>query len=338
MRDSKAIAEIQSLYRSSDRRWILGFSGGKDSTAVLKLVFNALLELNRPLEKPVTVVYCDTGVEIPVIRDFVRKTLRNLSREVRDVDLPIETRCVQPRLSDRYFVKVIGRGYPPPTSKFRWCTNRLRIDPVQSVVRAIGGSSSLVLLGVRYGESDARDKAMDKHLVPRTPFLRQAGGTDTLIYSPIRSYSLVDVWDTVSPDAAPRSIDATTLASLYRGTSGECPVVRDQRGAPCGAGRFGCWTCTVVRKDAAMINLVESGTTAMQPLLEFRDWLALMRDDPKNRWSKRRNGAVGLGPLTMAARKLILRRLMLAEEKSGMKLILRSELRAIESLWALERS
>ncbi len=43
------IADIQEQYLADDRVWVVGFSGGKDSTTLLQLVFYALKGL--PKEK-----------------------------------------------------------------------------------------------------------------------------------------------------------------------------------------------------------------------------------------------------------------------------------------------
>src|SRR6266508_3667917 len=137
-RNSRSIAVIQREYHRSSEPWVLGYSGGKDSSALLKLVFLALLGL-RKCPKPVTIVYCDTGVEIPVVRNLVSATLGNLVTEAQEARLPIVTEIASPELTDRYFVKVIGRGYPPPSNKFRWCTDRLRINPVNKVLRRVSG-------------------------------------------------------------------------------------------------------------------------------------------------------------------------------------------------------
>jgi DNA sulfur modification protein DndC len=119
-KEASALRLITTEYENAKLPWFLGYSGGKDSSAVLKLVFQALSSA-RKHPFPITVLYCDTGVEIPVIRTYVMATLQRLTIEARRYKLPIVTRVLQPKLKDRYFVKVIGRGYPPPSNKFRWC-------------------------------------------------------------------------------------------------------------------------------------------------------------------------------------------------------------------------
>lgn len=327
---------IADEYRKSEAPWILGFSGGKDSSALLRLVYNALMAVKRP-KIPVTVLYCDTGVEIPVVASFVRRTLRQISVEAKVSGLPLSTNTAKPRIEDSYFVKVIGRGYPPPTNKFRWCTNRLRIEPVQRAIARMSDRGALVLLGVRHGESPERDRTLSGLRTDRPYFLHQRGGKDTMVFAPILRYSTKQVWETLESYLLPRSLDAYRLGDLYRRASGECPIVRDPQGAPCGKGRFGCWTCTVVRKDRGLTGLTEDGYPELQPLLDFRNWLQEMRDETEYRCRRRRNGAPGPGPLTLDARQLILRKLHAAERKAGIKLIRTGEQDLIYRLWADDR-
>ena len=335
---AEAVDLIAAEYLRNDTPWFLGFSGGKDSSAVLKLTFQALTKLRRPI-KPVSVVYCDTGVEIPIVRAFVLRTFRHLVQEARAAGLPLRFKAVSPRLEDRFFVKVIGRGYPTPTNKFRWCTDKLRIRPIEQVLARGKHSHRVVLLGVRRGESVERDKTISKHTLAGQVYLRQAGRPNTLILSPILGFDTEDVWDTLLRPFAPHGIDAHALARLYKSASGECPIIRDPQGTPCGKGRFGCWTCTVVRRDRAVENLVKvEGFEELRPLLEFRNWLSQIRDEPAYRARFRRNGAPGLGPFTMRARKEILARLLRIQAGTPWQLVADVEVRAIRMLWKSDLS
>jgi DNA sulfur modification protein DndC len=328
---------ICQQYVASEVPWIVGFSGGKDSSALLRLAYTAIARAKPQNHQPVVVVYCDTGVEIPVVSGIVRGTLRRLSREAKKEGLPLQVRIARPRLEDSYFVKVIGRGYPPPTNKFRWCTDRLRIAPIQRTIAKIAGPEALVLLGVRLGESPERDRTLQDLKTDRPFMLLQRGAARTTVFAPILNYSTRDVWDTLQLLPSPKALDSKRLAALYRETSGECPIIRDPQGTPCGKGRFGCWTCTVVRSDRGMLGLVQHGYEDLKPLLEFRNWLQDMRDQPNYRCSLRRNGRNGPGPLTLEARRLILRRLRRAETRAGMKLITEREVRLIQVLWKRDR-
>jgi DNA sulfur modification protein DndC len=329
------IQTIKEEYQRSDLPWFVGFSGGKDSSAVVKLLFCALLEL-RARHRPVTIVYCDTGVEIPLVRRLVSSTLSELREEARVAGVPLRIRLARPHVQDRYFVQVIGKGYPPPTNKFRWCTDRLRIKPVQRILQRVG-NAGVVLLGIRRGESAERDRTIASCI--RGPYyLRQEGASKTQVFAPIIDYTIDDVWSTLTLLAEPRSIDGRRLALLYKQASGECPIIREPTGSPCSKGRFGCWTCTVVRRDRTVEGLVRDGSGQLEPLLAFRNWLQQIRDSPAWRCKFRRNGTVGPGPFTITARRMILTRLLDTQKRVPWQLISKEELRLIERLWHLDAS
>jgi len=328
----RTIDLITREYRKTVAPWYIGFSGGKDSSALVKLVFLSLMQF-ADRARPITVVYCDTGVEIPIVSSLVRSTLRSLAREAEAFSLPLRIRIATPRLEDRYFVRVIGRGYPPPTNKFRWCTDRLRIAPVQRILRN-EGSGGVVLLGVRRGESPERDRTIASNRIHgRRYFLRQSGGSGSLIFAPLIHYETEDVWATLASSALPCSIDARRLALMYRHAAGDCPIVREPQSTPCASGRFGCWTCTVIRRDHTVEMLVGEGNPELQPLLEFRNWLQRVRDRSEWRCPRRRNGRSGPGPFTLRARRAILTRLLAVQSESPWRLITNPERAAIEALW-----
>jgi DNA sulfur modification protein DndC len=334
---SQTLAEIRKELRNHPEPWVVGFSGGKDSSCVVKLIYLALLGA-PDRRNSVTILYCDTGVEIPLVRTFVWQTLTGLSIEAKKNGVPLECNVASPPLRDRFFFKIIGRGYVSPTNKFRWCTDRLRIHPVQSFINKIPGGEKIVVLGLRRGESQERDKTIARHRTKHGNYFRQSGAARTLIYTPILRYSVEDVWNVLANCSPPGSIDCQRLLALYRHANGECPIVRDADATPCAGSRFGCWTCTVVRRDRAMESLIESGYEAMRPLLDFRNWLIHFRDDPKQRWSTRRNGCVGPGPFTIAARRTILRRLLATQQTVGFQLITPEEIVAIKQEWELDRT
>jgi DNA sulfur modification protein DndC len=330
--NEQTISCIQEEYQSSPHPWHIGFSGGKDSSTILKLTFLALMKL-RDHDKDVKVLYCDTGVDIPIFRSLVEKTLNLVEQEAKLYNIPIKTEIAVPITQDRYFAKVIGKGYPPPTNKFRWCTDRLRIKPISRILQTTSSGANVVLLGIRKGESLERDKTISKHETGKDYYYRQSSNASTIIFAPIINYSTEDVWATIAYNPIPKSIDAVELMTLYRHSSGECPIIKDPKGSPCGKGRFGCWTCTVVRKDKAVQSLVEEGYTQLEPLLSFRNWLIQIRDNPAYREKKRRNGQNGPGPFTVKARKEIFFKLLEAEQLSGYKLLTQEEIVFIKECW-----
>ncbi|WP_127018619.1 phosphoadenosine phosphosulfate reductase family protein [Flagellimonas beolgyonensis] len=328
-KDRKAIDIIKKEYLKDDCPWFLGYSGGKDSSALLKLVIIALNELNS-YHKEITVIYCDTGVENPIITEYVYETIEGLKSECFNLGLPIRYEIAVPKLEDRFFVKVIGRGYPTPTNIFRWCTDKLRINPVKQIIDE--HPKATVLLGIRKGESEQRDRTISKHAKTEY-YLSQSGSSKNQIFSPIINHNLKDVWSTIKFNSFPNSLDSQKLGEIYKDAGSECPVYREVPGKSCGSSRFGCWTCTVVRKDKSISNMIENGYYELKELHEFRNWISKFRDNPEFRCGRRRNGQKGLGPLTLKGRKIILEKLLETELKSDMKLINEEELIRIKELW-----
>jgi len=326
---------VADEYARSTVPWVIGYSGGKDSSLVVKLVFEALMRLRRRAA-PLHVVYCDTGVEIPIVASFVRSTLRGIEQQARRDGMPLTCHVATPPIKDRFFVRVIGRGYPPPTNKFRWCTDKLRIQPIQRLMSKVAGKRFLVVLGVRQSESEERKRVLSRHSTSTTFYYQQSQREDRLLFCPIVDFDSSTVWEGLFYLKRPESIDVHKLGNLYRQAAGECPVVREAQGSPCGQGRFGCWSCTVVRKDRAVQGLVREGYANLRPLLEFRNWLMQIRDRLDYRCIFRRNGSPGLGPFRLRARKEILRRLLYAESTSGIRLIGKREIDAIRALWAVD--
>lgn len=327
------LARIMGAYKIDREPWIVGYSGGKDSTAVLKLLFQSMIRI-RGYRKPITVIYCDTGVEIPLASSLARRALRGLEREAQDFGIPIRTRVLSSPIKERFFVKVIGRGYPPPTDKFRWCTDRLRIDPVSRFMKSEGLESATIILGVRESESATRQLTLIQNRTDDRFWNLQRGVSNRRLFMPILDYSIQDVWNVNLLIDRPRSLRAREVANLYADASAECPTVREVKGAPCGKARFGCWTCTVAKHGVTLRNLISHGEQQLKPLLRYRLWLERGRNDPRNRWLTRRNGDAGLGPMTIAWRRLALRKLLKAQQESGMVLIDTVEIAEIHKQWA----
>lgn len=329
--DYNTIEIIQKEYLENELPWILGFSGGKDSTALLILCYIALSNI-RKKHKQLKVVYCDTGVEIPIVSNLVRDTFAELSKEAKENNIPISTKIVIPPIKDRFFSKVIGRGYPPPTNIFRWCTDRLRVKPLKSVLKE-SKSEAVILLGVRKGESIERDRTISRHGTQSEYYLKQSNNNNIRIFSPIIKYKVEDVWSTILKNEQPISIKRKKLKQIY-----EIVGENDSKGNVSlnklkSKGRFGCWTCTVVRKDKAVERLIKNGFTELEPLFKFRNWLMKIRDDNNYRCQRRRNGTKGLGPFTLEAREEILRKLLEAQSNSPFILISEEEISYIKKNW-----
>jgi DNA sulfur modification protein DndC len=332
-----AVRRILEQYYENDLPWYLGFSGGKDSTALIAAVYSALLSIRRPT-KPVTLLYCDTGVEIPVIAEYVRMTLVDINKQAKRDGVPVGTKIVRPRLKDSFFVKVIGCGYPPPTNKFRWCTDRLRIGPVRRIMQSSAKAHSIMLLGLRWEESQERARTLERFRLASNFTFKQAGNANTKIFAPLADFSLKHIWDYLHGDDIPKCLNIPTLVRLYKSANGNNCSGQCSNCDYCTSGRFGCWVCTVVRKDRAMTNMVNDGYPELAPLLDFRNWMMRIRDKPYLRYKRRRNGDVGLGPFTARTQRMILSRLKKTEQSTKWQLLSSVEEKCIRRCWEIYAS
>jgi DNA sulfur modification protein DndC len=278
--------EIREVYQRYPQPWVIGYSGGKDSTAVLQLVWEAIEGLPpNERQKKVFVVASDTGVEAPLIVDHIDNTLDQINETAKDRDLPFDAKKVGPTLKDSFWVNLIGRGYPAPTARFRWCTDRLKIKPANRFIeeKVTKYGEVIMILGVRKTESATRMQLMNSYQVKDHLLRRHASLQGAYVYAPIAEFSADDVWTYLLQSPSPWGGRNRDLAALYRNADSECPLVIDTSTPPCGNSRFGCWVCTVAERDASMEALIDSGEEWMEPLLEFRELLALTTDPEHKR-------------------------------------------------------
>src|SRR6476469_214065 len=77
-------AEIRDLYLADAIPWVVGYSGGKDSSAALQLVWLALRDLPpEQRQKPVHVISTDTLVEQPLVAAWVDASLGRMRDAAR---------------------------------------------------------------------------------------------------------------------------------------------------------------------------------------------------------------------------------------------------------------
>lgn len=351
--------EIQEVYLESARPWVIGYSGGKDSTTALQLIWYALAELSPEQRKyPVYVISSDTLVETPVIVSYIINTLEQIEATATEEEMPFQTKIVRPKINDTFWVNLIGRGYPAPYTRFRWCTDRMKIQPANRFIfeKASEHGEVIMVLGVRKGESATRDQVLSLHRIKDSLLSRHTTLPNAFVYTPVVDFTMEDVWMYLLSNPSPWGGDNRQLVTLYRNTSaqGECPLVVDETTPSCGNSRFGCWTCTVVTKDKAMEGLIDNGEDWMLPLLEFRDFLAETQDPekkPEIREYRRRNGQITIlnnklvhGPYKLDFCKELLTKLLTTQQQvredgpdPDIKLITDDELEEIRKIWRTER-
>ncbi len=351
------IEEIQYVYRSDNRPWVIGYSGGKDSTTVVELVYKMLQTLpDWQRHKKVYIVSSDTRIENPLIKIYLNKMNELIGQGAERDGLPIVPTMVMPPANNSFWANVIGRGFPTPrvNGTFRWCTDRLKINPSADYIREVikkEGNEVVVLLGVRKAESIARKRRIEGRELANRLMNRHETIQDAYVYNPIVELTTDDVWDVLlrlDGGETPWGSNNNELVSLYADAdSGECPFAGNHAGGQtqsCGNSRFGCWVCTVVKEDKSLNGFIRSGHRELIPLSEFRSWLMSIRDDDDKREKKRRNGTVyetkdgqmGYGPFTWEARQLILTKLIETQQRMGYELITVEELKAIDEIWDAE--
>jgi DNA sulfur modification protein DndC len=332
---------LRHLYLEDTRPWLVGFSGGKDSTMLASLIVEVVAGIpDNQRKKPVAILCTDTRVEIPAIAEMVEGTLARIQRFSQQNSLNIEVNLLKPPPEDSFWVNMIGRGYPPPNRTFRWCTQRLKIDPVTTFVQQRLGhwSEAILHLGARRAESSTRAQTMSnrekRNGLNRHPDLPRAW-----VSNPIEFLITEEVWAYLLQTPNPWGGDNRPLYKLYASASnGECPIQIDTSTPSCGNSRFGCWTCTVVERDKASEGLLASGDERMEKLIEFRETLLEFRD-PANGWrdKRRMNGNNGPGPLTIEARRELLKRLLTLQEETHVEVISPEELLLIQQMWKAAR-
>jgi len=274
------------------------FSGGKDSTALTFALLNAFAKTKcRP--KNIWILYVNTLVEPPPLLQTAQKSLSIFENLGRLVEIPIVPKILIPELKDRFWVLLIGKGYPPPSVRFRWCSERLKIRPVKNFLKQVKKGYKkfpLVLTGVRLNEGSNRKKNLSKRLI-KGKWMRYEGLKDCLVYAPLLNLGTEEIWKYIEYNERKWDVSMQHLKELYSITSDGINEFRT-----------GCWVCTLVRKDQSLEKLAETNSE-LAPLIEFRKFLLEVRDNRELRERISRNGKSYFGPLNMETRKRILNRI-----------------------------
>ena len=370
---SACLDEMKQLYIEDPIPWIVGYSGGKDSTAVVQCVFYMLKELKaegKQLHKDVHVICTDTMVENPIVSMWVENSLKIMQDAADAAEYPVKVHLLYPDPKDSFWTNLIGRGYPAPRNKFRWCTERMKIDPVTNFIedRLTETRQAIVLLGTREQESQARGERMRnyKKNSVRDVLSPHQSQQNTFVYPPIRDWSNDEVWLFLTQVPNPWGINNKDLLNMYRGATEdkECPLVMDKTTPSCGDSRFGCWVCTMVEQDKSMQAMVmnDDENEWLKPLLDYRNLLDFRGNnklDHHLRDFRRRSGRFDIferdgehlnihGPYLQNVREDFLRELLKTQKKvrsnpktpkqlKKMELIRLEELNEIRRIWVEEK-
>ena len=350
-----ALDTIRAAFAEPDAEpWIVAYSGGKDSTLLLQLVWEVAAAAEPVRRRPIYVVSNDTLVESPLVIDHLRRSLKVIRAAAGAAGLPITVKVTEPCIDQTFWVNVIGRGYIPPTRNFRWCTDRMKILPTNRLLDrlVLTHGRAVLLIGTRRSESRNRGRAMTQRGVTATEMNPHGTIENCRMFAPLADLGDDDVWKILMQRRPPWGGSHRDLITLYRNAGGgECPLVLSKEDAPsCGttSPRFGCWTCTVVQKDRSMRGIIDAGhedEEKLEAFAEFREWLIELREDNRNRLPVRRDGRTKLredgtrvfGPFTIEVRETILDRLRALEAETGQSLIVPEELDVIYDIWRRDR-
>jgi DNA sulfur modification protein DndC len=306
---SQTVASLRE-YGSRYQHWALAYSGGKDSTALVTVVCHLIRSgaVGRPTT--LTVLYADTRMELPPLQISAEAVMRCVRIQ------GYQARMVMPPLDDRFMVYVLGRGVPPPSNTFRWCTGQIKVEPMVAALaglrEAVGGKL-LMLTGVRVGESAARDARIALSCSSKNGgecgqgWFQEAtpeAVADTL--APLLHWRVCHVWDWIRHRAPSAGFPtAAVIADVYGGKN-------DAEGSLDLSARTGCVGCNLASRDDALDRTLSLPQWSyLAPLKRLRPLYAGWKR-PGNRLRKpggetRANGSLGanqgrLGPLTHAAR------------------------------------
>lgn len=295
---------LEQLYKKN-KRWIVTYSGGKDSTALV--VLSLYMKTVHP-DIDLNITYSDTMMEIPQMSMVAYAFLKSIENKY-----PAKVKIVYPDINDTYWVRMIGRGYPPPGPRFRWCTPKIKIKPSRNLHKDHG----LFITGLRMGESQQRDIRLKSSCLNGAA--NECGGDVWVnqkgidVAAPIIHWSAEDVWYFLMMPGRKAISETQLVVDLYGNTSM----------------RFGCWMCTVVMKDKTMIALAKSGDVKVQKLLEFREWIVEESRKPENRYF-RKDGRKGR--LNIAFRENILTKLLELEKDLNFNIINEGEILKIREI------
>ncbi|QWI47017.1 phosphoadenosine phosphosulfate reductase family protein [Bacillus mycoides] len=297
--------DMKKVYLSRDCCFV-GYSGGKDSSAMLTLLWDAIAEL--PLEdrtKPIHILTSEVGVETPAMTAYISRTLKKIQKTADKQNLPFVVHSVRPLMKDSYWYKLIGRGVLPPTgnSRLRWCTDSLKVKPMQrkmkeilidsqtkNVVDCFEEYDGVLALAVRNEESARRRHSIQKYEVSNDSlFSRHNDMKNILCFNPVKFLTGDEVWMLLlDRGILPFGVDVEEMSIQYGQAMFECGIKTGgtQQGNACGAAnsRSGCWTCLMMSgEDKMLAQLINEGFTEYMYLQSWKSFLRSIRNDIRYR-------------------------------------------------------
>lgn len=312
-------AASMNAYGPDHDTWVFAWSGGKDSTTTLTLILWMIESKMIAAPKRIIVMYADTRMELTPLSVAAHQIIEELKE--REVDV----RIVMAGLDDRFLVYMLGRGVPPPSNRFRWCTGKIKIEPMEKELRKVVGEfeKALVITGVRTGESAVRDERIRTSCNSKDAECGQGWYQNDLqsdkvaTLAPILHWRVCHVWEWLkhwAPDVKYGDWSTRMIADAYGGDEAE--EINS---------RTGCIGCPLVETDTGLANVIKIPTWKyLAPLKRLKVLYREMRL-PKYRlrktgWQKKKDGSLSknqnrMGPLTLEARSYFLDQILSLQEE-----------------------
>lgn len=340
-----SIASLNA-YATRYDHWSIAYSGGKDSSATVSFVWWAIHNGLVPPPRTLTVLYADTRQELPPLQATAHRFMTDLQAQ------GVNAHIVLPSMDNRFYVYMLGRGVPPPSNTFRWCTERIKIKPMADALMRLSGALQdgervkfIQITGVRLGESAQRDARIalscnsSKGECGQGWFQAMSNETISDTLAPLLHWRACFVWDWLYFWGS----DGMAQKNGYRHGHGFPYLANIAAAYGDDDARTGCIGCNLASRDVALEYVVER-EPRYAPLLEIRAVFAELKR-PHNRIRKAepertKAGAYAkngqrMGPLTMAARAWGLERVLDIQARAGVDLINTEEEARIRELWAL---
>ena len=282
-RYNESIEVIKDFTERGYSDWVITFSGGKDSTATLIIALVTALLIQGAVNR-IDVFYADTGLETPLTHNFALEFLGFIKNFQRAKNISLKVKIVRLESEESFWACLIGKSYPPPHQKFRWCTKRLKIAPIEKVLKTLKNpSKTFVITGVRFNESKDRNKRLVNSCnrggeCGQGVWFQHSSRLNVGYLTPIIDWSDCEVWYFLNIYAPCLGFTSEKLE----------PNVNNGRGT-----RFGCWLCTVGRQYKALKKIISLFRwDYLRPLIEIRKRVIGIAYLPSSRVKRHKKGIV----------------------------------------------
>ena len=364
-----ALEILEHYYLTDDRPFCVAYSGGKDSSVILYLTIKMLEKLKKngvELYKTVLVINSNTLAELPPVLQHLESSLKKIENYAKKNNLPVEVKEVVPETKNTLNVQLLGVGMPPPSNQLRWCTDKLKVFPIdKEITQNFPTGEFISIIGTRRDESFSRELRIEKKSVKGTNLKLNDRYKNASNLMPIELWSTKDVWEYLFKQTN-ELLNIDFLWKIYSDASGkdtnECTFVGaggkhiEEGKIGCGVSRFGCWQCYMVRdKDKSLDGLMQSGYEKVELYKEYRDWFWNLTQQG---WEKTRDvyshrhqgqefynkggkenpkyGMTMPKGLTLKIRKQAFKKILELQDKLNETIITENEIKLIQERWLLE--